>query len=294
MLRHRVGWTVVALALFGSGWAAGRLGRPGLARASETVGAPTSPAPADSVIDPIALQANANLVGQLGECRRDLGAARTQTTEAERRATEAANALPAQIVTPREEWSRMASGGTVRLRVPCASYDSNGISDLDGRAKVVGLSPEELEALAGAYRKTHERTWRSIRATCEGEATFSARVKSVQERARRRRGAAFELGEAQLVDLCRPLVLEPDETTTRSTWSEVAQLRGAGRGSERARDDRERFAFALTESERVLLDEMVRAVGREKALRAVDHGILCLQETTYETRPPPEPQGEEG
>ena len=51
---------------------------------------------------------------------------------------------------------------------------------------------------------------------------------------------------------------------------------------DRATNDEQRVAFALTGATVTLFDEMVRALGREKALRAVDNGVLCLEETFFD------------
>ena len=52
------------------------------------------------------------------------------------------------------------------------------------------------------------------------------------------------------------------------------------------------MAFALTDAPAVLFDEMVRALGREKAMRAIDNGVYCVDEMLYDLHDP-EPDAED-
>jgi hypothetical protein len=69
----------------------------------------------------------------------------------------------------------------------------------------------------------------------------------------------------------------------------VAELRAAGAGIERTSGVAQRVMFAVTSGPTALFDEMVKALGREKATRAIDNGVLCLDETLYDFRPPAPP-----
>ena len=296
--RRRHAMTFVALAaVFCGGWAAGRTATAH-ALARTDVGTPASGQavdPATSCTDRLAMEANANLVGQVHDYRSRLTAVERRAQEAELERTKAAEGPPARLVTSRAEWARMAREGTIRVRVPCSRPDRHprffvqrthqhgiGISgsvrtfEAQNRAFAAGLSEHELEALADAYTRTQARTWAAMRSVCEANAGFRESIENRDEEA--------ELTDEARIDDCRAHLLDIDEPDARAGLARVAELHAAGAGIDRTRTDAQRVAFALTSSPAALFDEMVRVLGREKATRVIDNGVLCLDETLFDLR----------
>jgi hypothetical protein len=282
-------------AVFGVGWAVGRVGTPRSLAHAETAAtpAPSARAEPESCTDRLAMEANANLVGQVQEYKGLADRARQRATEAELRAAKTATTVPARLVIPREEWARMAREGTIRVQLPCASWDaprrygvrkpgSAGIGsgtaarfETGQRAAASGLLPEELETLADAYRRAHARTWTAMKPACEANDTFRETMAE---------NGDDEMSDEARIEHCRNIVLDVDEVAPRVALTHVAELRAAGASIERASTDEQRIAFALTGATSVLYEEMTRAVGQEKAVRAIDHGVFCLAETMYDLR----------
>jgi hypothetical protein len=260
--------------------------------------ASTAPAERTACVDPAAMAANANLVGQIHDYDRRLVLAAERAKDAEANAhtlREVTSAPPGRLGTSRDEWERMAQKKTLRLRLPCTSWDSgSGFSfhraqrgarmrvrfgtrsaEVRQRASAAGFSPEELETLGDVYRRVHAQTWASIRASCEGNDTFRENVALLEEPT-----------DESRVATCRAAMLDVNDDTGRAALAGVTELRAAARGIERAAGDEQRVAFVLTSTPTVLFDEMARAFGRERAVSAIDNGVVCLDETLYDLHDP--------
>jgi hypothetical protein len=243
--------------------------------------------------DPIAMEANANLVGQVREYKRRLDLAEERTREAESKLARAASVAAARLAAPQEEWARMAREGTVRLRVPCGSWDHGGRFSLRRavhggtvrvgsmsrhvemrqRAEAAGLTEEELESLAEVYRRVQSGTWAAMKASCEANAEFRESMTDPED-----------TSDESRISACRAAMLDVTTDSGRLAIANVAQLRAVGATSERARDGAERVMFALTNAPQALDDEMARTFGREKAKRAIDNGVVCFDETLFDLK----------
>jgi hypothetical protein len=67
----------------------------------------------------------------------------------------------------------------------------------------------------------------------------------------------------------------------RAALRRVAEARASGNASAGS-EPQDRVAFALSESVDVLYDEMKKVLGEEKAARAMDYGVLCTNEASYD------------
>lgn len=296
---------LVALASVAGGFAAGRGVHPrGPALASVPVPVPATPAadPADprasasSCVDAAAMEANANLVLQLQDTQRQLRSAEQRASMAESTAVAASSSAPATVVLARQEWSRMARDGMIRVLTPCNtpsatshyavrgqhrlnSYSHRGRSDPTARAEVAGLSPEESEALRTVYERSHARTWRAMQGVCEASEAFRDAVKEM--------GDAGSEADAVRSAICTNLLANASSDEGRRAIVDVAVRRAAahptlGKGP----TDAERVLFAVTASMDDLFDETVKMFGREKALRIANSGVLCVDEDVFDVREP--------
>lgn len=239
---------------------------------------------ATSCIDVAAMKANENLVGQLQDHRRAKAAAEHAAREAETMLAAAARAraVPPALAPAREEWARMARDRTVRIKTPCASWKAGrrfgsgrervhaSSVEVHRRAAFAGLEEGELEALEAAYAAAHTRTWQAMRAACEEGPFFAAAI------------AESEVtSDADRVAICEASLL-PDDEGARAAIQSVAESRAAGKGVPGPSRE-ERVAFALSESTDVLFEEMKHALGEDKAMRAIDFGVLCTDERIFDT-----------
>lgn len=261
--------TIFAIPLaFAIGCAMSSFARARSAPAPAAIGSVVAPA-ASSCIDPHAMKANENLVSQLQDYkhRQELAAAAAHTAEVKAATAKNETAMPSMISTPREEWKRMAKDGRFRIRRPCANGAYKNVTDLEA----AGFDEHETELLEEAYEHSQARTWSSMRAACEEGPFFAQAV-----------AESTVSSESDLVDICQASLL-PDDDDTHAAMQRVAESRGAGRGVP-GPEARDRVAFALSESMEVLFDEMTKRLGREKALRAVDYGLICYDEKIVVTR----------
>lgn len=296
-LRWRLVTLGVVLLAFVSGWAGGTLARARAAVPDRAIGA-SEPAPLGappSCVDAEAMRANERLVAQLREQRTRSEAAESAAREAQGKiaAAASARAVPAAVSSSREEWARMARGGKVRLRTPCASprsprrfvEHSSGARRTAGmttsgnevlrRARAAGFAAEEIEALETAYARANLRTWEAMRAACsEGRLFAEALAESDPS------------SDADRISVCQASLL-PDEAGVRAAMRHVAESRAAAPGARVVmRSPEERVAFALSQSVELLFEEMTHALGQEKAVQAIDYGVLCVNETSYDVEEP--------
>jgi hypothetical protein len=276
------------------GWALGRSSQPRTLQAPSSAPAVQVADATGSCTDGLAMSANANLVGQVHDYREKLAVAQRHANDASLRATAAAGAAPTHVVPSRAEWARMARDGKVRLRLPCTSWDTVHAYELERngsmirtvnsfqnertrRAEAAELSSEELDALAEAHQRAHDRTWAAIRSLCETDPGYREWRESVNDEAATSRDR---------IDVCRGSILAPGSVTTRTALARVIEIQAAGLGSDRASSAEQRVAFALTNASNVLFDEVARTIGRDKAIRAADNGILCFDESVFDLQEP--------
>lgn len=291
-VRSYLAYAALALAFpstFALGWAARTPAVPQPPAISALAGALPGASPGAGAttgcVDTAAMEANENLVAQLHEQRRARTAAEHAASEAEAKVAAAAKArvVPASVAPAREEWARMARDRTVRIRTPCASWKAgrrfgNGrmgvvssSAEVRRRAAAAGLEEGELEALDAAYAAAHTRTWEAMRAACEEGPYFAAAI------------AESEVSnDADRVAICQASLLPSNDEGARGAIQRVAESRAAGKGVP-GHSREERVAFALSESTDVLFEEMRHALGEEKAVRAIDFGVLCTNETMFVT-----------
>jgi hypothetical protein len=286
MLRAFLAFAATAAAAFMLGWTA-RARSPIAAAEAATPVASGAPASATACVDDDAMKANQNLVDQLQESRRQrmIAEAQAHLAELKSKAFERERAKPGALRSGRDEWSRMAKDGKVRLRTPCSSWSAtSGFrvvmggrhggtmrhgTDVRQRAIAAGLEDEDTEALAKAYENAHTRTWRSIQAACEEGPLFREAISESSPET-----------DADRVAICQASLL-PNDASVRGAMRRVAESRAAGNGGPGAAPE-DRVAFALSESVDVLYDEMKKVLGEEKATRAVDFGVLCTNEASYD------------
>jgi len=288
---------VAALGLvFAAGWGGAMLVPQRPARADTRVEPPEPAAPpaAMACTDPSAMEANANLVTQVHDYKARLALAESRRDEAEGKVGQLAAAAQLRHVASIDEWARMSREGTLRLKMPCSSWDGIGnfstrrakrgtMSRSGGnrrferaqRAEMAGLSSEERDALPDVYRRAHARTWAAMRSVCEANADFRKAMTEVEEPT-----------DESRVETCRNQLLDVHEATARTAMARVTELRAARGTVDRATSDVKRVTFALTDAPHTLDEEMVRALGREKATRAADNGVICFDETIYQVRAP--------
>jgi hypothetical protein len=125
----------------------------------------------DAGVDP-AMVANANLVESLHVCSQALASAMDdkvqleQQLEAERMAeADAGRSAQARRMARRDpsqsDWKQMASVGTIRYRLPCASFNPTpeGLDRL-------GLAPRDVPTIQGAFAAARDTAWTQIRPLC--------------------------------------------------------------------------------------------------------------------------------
>jgi hypothetical protein len=281
MLKRSLALVAAAVAAFALGWTV----KPRTVSAASPPSAPPS-APA-TCSDEDALKANQNLVDQLQETKRQQMIAEAKAHLAELRATaaEREKSKPPALRSGKDEWARMAKDGKFRLRTPCTQWNQAGFfrqvtpghgrvsmrrgTDVHQRAAASGFEEEDRELLAKAYEKAHARTWKSIESACQEGPFFREAISESNPES-----------DADRVAICQASLL-PNESHVRAAMRRVAESRSSGNpipGSE----PQDRVAFALSESVDVLYEEMKNLLGEEKATRAMDFGVLCTNEASYD------------
>lgn len=132
-----------------------------------------------------------------------------------------------------------------------------------------------MEALSEASDRALARTWAAMRRACEEDGIFRARMRGL---------AGEDLTDKMRVEICGGTVLHLNDPAARAALTRVAELHAAGAGVDRTVNDAQRVADALMSASTVLYDETARVLGREKATRAIDDGVLCLDETLFDVR----------
>lgn len=133
----------------------------------------------DASVD-LAMVANANLVESLRECSQKLSrladdeSRAEQQLEAERTAeADASQSSQARRRARREpspsDWRQMASTGTVRYLLPCASFKPT--RDAMDR---LGLPPGDVVAIQSAFTAAREDAWAQVRPLCAAAAGSEA------------------------------------------------------------------------------------------------------------------------
>lgn len=286
-------WLVRAKVLLAAGlfapavFAAGLFSAPAIVRAEAAPPPPVEPAPpvegpARACVDDDAMRANANLVRQLHEASARLRELEGAKAELEASEKARASRVASPFSVPQSEWTRMARAKMIHVRTPCLSWDARGRSvsrtptgtriSMGGgpsgapqRAELAGLDAAELSTLEDAYKRAHARTWEKVKRACA-----DALGDDASERA-----------DGWKVARCAGVKIRPSSDDAKRAIQAVAELRAAGRGSAEARTDEERILAAVAESGDVLMDELTKAMGRDRASRASEYGLLCVDETTY-------------
>lgn len=233
------------------------------------------------------MKANQNLVDQLRDSQRKAMIAEAQAHLAELRAksAEQEKAKPPTLRSGRDEWARMAKDGKFRLRTPCSQWNQAGGyrqvrsghghvtmrrgTDVHQRAAGAGFEEEDRELLVKAYESAHARTWKTIESACQEGAFFKEAISESNPDS-----------DADRVAICQASLL-PNETHVRTAMRRVAESRSSGNPIP-GNEPQDRVAFALSESVDVLYEEMKKVLGEEKATRAMDFGVLCTNEASYD------------
>jgi hypothetical protein len=154
----------------------------------------------DATVDP-AMEANANLSQSLHECSQKLAslmdekAKLEQELDAERMSeVDASRAVQVRRMARRnisqDDWKQLASAGTIRYVLPCASF--NPSPEVMDR---LGLAQRDVPAIQSAFTAARDTAWTQIRPLC-ATAVGSA-------------GAADRLG----LDLCPQAVFDSEKTS---------------------------------------------------------------------------------
>ncbi len=285
-------WLVLSVLAFvgglGGGWsgrAAAHIEAPHDDRAT---GARSAGAGA-ACVDAEAMQANGNLATEVHDYQQRFLAEERARHEAEARLAAKEAVLPEHLTVRSSEWSRLATEGRLRVRVPCASWESNGRSEVRGpgggtasgagrrfnarqRAQDAGLSEQEIDALPEIYERARRRTWGAISAACEASSDFRETVASLD----------VEPGDLdQRIRLCTGQVARVYEEATQRAIVRVAELRAEGASIDRAVGPEQRVLFGLSEASETLVSELVHTLGREKTTQALDYGVVCTDETVF-------------
>lgn len=260
-------WPLLVACGFGAGF---------VARRSPVVTALPAPSEPLACTDELAMQANANLTEQVVDYKRRWENVRSLAPAPKTPAAKAPFAVDA------EEWRRMGMQDMIRVRVPCADYDAAPIFEMVQpgigrqvtsnrlpalRAEAAGLGDPELSSLRDAYTRANARIWASIKDACPGEDEETTE-------------------DAPRIRQCRRAVLDARKPAVRDAIREVAAARFAGAVTMRGGSPEARVLFALAASTDPFFEEIVQAIGRENAKRAVDHGVVCVDEIVYHVPPP--------
>lgn len=286
---------LVVAAFFYAGWATAEAkARSLLVRVDDEAGGAGVSADGPTCVDRSAMDANANLVEQVGDLRRRFERAREDALAATLAVEASRAASPSHVVPTREEWARMGRDGTIRMRLPCTAWDGTGtysVSSATGeehdgaapggglRTRVAGLSDAELEAVSEAYARALSKTWAAMRDACEANAAYRASLAELESR--------DTPPPAVRMALCTSAALDMQDDGARRAVAYVAQLRAAGVGIDRATSDEQRVGFALSNASATLYEEVAHALGRERATRALDNGVGCFDETVFDVHDPP-------
>jgi hypothetical protein len=129
----------------------------------------------EASIDP-AMAANANLVESLRQCSQKLAllseddSRAEQQLEAERDASRSAQVRRLARRDPSQsDWKQMASVGTVRYLLPCASF--NPAPEMLDR---LGLAPRDVPTIQSAFTAARDTAWTQIRPLCAAAAGSTA------------------------------------------------------------------------------------------------------------------------
>ena len=167
---------------------------------------------ADAGVDP-AMAANVNLTQSLHECSQQLVRLMDDRNDLEQqldgeRQSEAAASRAAQArrmarrdISP-DDWKQLASAGTVRYVLPCASF--NPTPEVLDR---LGLAPHDVPAIQSAFTGARDTAWAQLRPLC------AAAVGSV---------AADRLG----LDSCPQVILDAERATNPA--AAAAAMRAVG------------------------------------------------------------------
>src|ERR1700722_2604520 len=146
-----------------------------------TLGPPqdSRPEPEEASVDP-AMVANANLVESLRECSQRLSLLSEDDSRAERQLeaermaeADASRSAQARRLARRDpsqsDWKQMASVGTVRYLLPCASF--NPAPEVLDR---LGLAPRDVAPVQSAFTAARDTAWSQIRPLCAAAAGSTA------------------------------------------------------------------------------------------------------------------------
>lgn len=267
-----------AALVFVSGWT---LHRPPPARA---VPASTGSEPT-ACSDPLAMAANATLVGEVRDARNDLALAR----ERSKATIPAAEILPGGLQASADDWARRATDDRLTLHVPCSRWNGSPSFTIHGarksshmrrsgdatrRADFLGLEPGERETLAQVYTRTQSRVWQSIRQVCESGDDYRKAIAD-----------ETDVNDGDRVAACRVVLVDATDVATRRAYRDVVAIRASGHNDRSEQlDRRARVLFVLTGAPEVLYDEMKRTFGRDNAARLIDNGVSCFDENAYDLR----------
>jgi hypothetical protein len=168
----------------------------------------------DAGVDP-AMEANENLIKSLHECSQKLALLTDEKTQLERQLdtertseVDASRAAQARRMARRnisqDDWKQLASTGTIRYLLPCASF--NPTPEVMDR---LGLAARDVPAIQSAFTAARDAAWSQIRPLCT-TALGGA-------------GAADRLG----LDLCPQAIFDAEKTTSPSGADTAMRAVGA-------------------------------------------------------------------
>jgi hypothetical protein len=272
-----------------AGWGGGRSHVESDAHAATIASPVAAAAPAATCIDPAAMDANQNLVGQVREANARLASAAAEAHKVSLTLAARDRDVPSELGTPASEWPRMGREGFLRLRSPCVSLSgpsrvtmrgprSGSLrtrpSDASMRTRIAGLSPEEIAAVEELYTREHTALWAKMKDACaalappreENESHESREEETDRER---------HVTDYQRIAECRDLA---GTGLTKATVSEVAELRAAGVVPRASEAPRVKVLFVLAGGGEDLSRDLVLLLGRDKAARVLAYGAYCIDE----------------
>jgi hypothetical protein len=275
-----------------AGWGGARSQVESDAHAATIASPVAAAAPAATCIDPAAMDANQNLVGQVREANARLASAAAEAHKVSLTLAARDRDVPSELGTPGSEWPRMGREGFLRLRSPCVSMSgpsrvtmrgprSGSLrthpSDASARARIAGLSAEEVNAVDELYVREHAALWAKLKDACAALAPPSEEAESHDSRESREQEAERErhVTDYQRIAECRDLA---GTGLTKATVSEVAELRAAGVVPRASESPRVKVLFVLAGGGEDLSRDLVLLLGRDKAARVLAYGAYCIDE----------------
>lgn len=223
-------------------------------------------------------QANENLASDIADLNRRLKSVEKEKgkLESELADAERALALRADGGKPRsrhefdldqDDWTELAKDGTIKYRHPC--FKPNGWNPDAEKIAELGIAPDDVPAIDAAYKRSYERTWKSIRPLC-AKAIGNPEVADV-------------LGP----DTCTHVVVDTlrrqDGSGVSEAMRQVAEVRAGQRPAPSGKDVHPVYElfWTLTGAMSAFETDLAESLGPEEAKRLAYSKHLCAGHSTF-------------